>query len=88
MAGTRNDRSSAIHVALPFRGQWPRVEGLPDAKDRAQSVHLYRGVVAQEFDITSTQVLHKPVDYVLAGQQHSFKPGRASGRALSHAFGE
>ncbi len=38
--------------------------------------------------ITSTQVLHKPVDYVLAGQQHGSRPTRLAGRALQHAFGE
>lgn len=38
--------------------------------------------------IISTNMLQKPVNCVLAGQQVSFKTGRAAGKALRHAFGE
>ncbi len=39
-------------------------------------------------NITSRQVLRDPVDCVLAGQQVSYRPGRAMGRALRRAFNE
>lgn len=38
--------------------------------------------------IISTRILHKPVDYVLAGQQMAFKRGTARGAGLRHAFNE
>lgn len=44
--------------------------------------------IADRRHYTSNQVLNLPVDCVLAGQQVSFKNGRAAGRALRHAFGE
>lgn len=82
MPATRNERSSAIHVSLPFRSMWPRWEGLPDAKDRAHAAFMYRGIVPQEFDITSTDVLDLPVDYFMEGlpqyreKHRTFDPGR------------
>jgi hypothetical protein len=76
MPAGRNERSSAIHVAAPWRGQWPRVENLPDAKDRAHAAFMYRGVVVMEHDITSTDVIHKPVNCVLAGEQPYKERGR------------
>lgn len=40
-------------------------------------------------DITSTEILQKPVDCVLAGDQESpVRAGSASGRALKRVFGE
>lgn len=48
-------------------------------------------------DVTSTAILQLPVDYALAGEQGdpdgrrtrlSFRPGRAAGFALKHAFSE
>lgn len=38
--------------------------------------------------ITSTNIIQKPVNCVLAGQQTSIRPGRIRGGALRHAFGE
>jgi hypothetical protein len=38
--------------------------------------------------IISTNMLQNPVNCVLAGEQVSFKTGRAAGKALRHAFGE
>lgn len=44
--------------------------------------------VSELRQITSTNIIQKPVDYALAGDQMTFKSGRARGRALTHAFGE
>jgi hypothetical protein len=39
--------------------------------------------------ITSTNIIQKPVDYALAGEQDSpVRRGRAAGRGLRHTFGE
>ena len=76
MPVTRNERSSAIHVSLPFRSMWPRWEGLPDAKDRAQAAFLYRGIIPTEHDVTSTDVLDLPVDYFMEGLPQYREQGR------------
>jgi hypothetical protein len=39
--------------------------------------------------ITSTNIIQKPVDYALAGDQdYPVRRGRAAGRGLKHTFGE
>lgn len=44
--------------------------------------------VTERKQITSTNILQRPVDCVLAGQQTEFKRGRLSSTAMTHAFGE
>lgn len=44
--------------------------------------------VAIRRQVISTNMLQKPVNCVLAGEQITFKGGRARGRQLTHAFGE
>jgi hypothetical protein len=85
---TVGERGSAIHVGLPWRGMFPMPTGdlVINGNERAHIAGFFAGHMSPA--ITSTAVLHKPVDYVLAGDQHSFKSGRARGRAMSHAFGE
>lgn len=44
MPSTRNERASAIHLSMPFRGMFPAPEGSRTAPDRVQAAFLYRGV--------------------------------------------
>ena len=48
MPTTRDERASAIMVALPFRGMFALWGGVSDASDRAQAAYLYRGVFNAE----------------------------------------
>lgn len=41
---TRNKRSSAINVGLPWRGQWPTPDGAIGAQDRSEILGLYDGI--------------------------------------------
>lgn len=85
---TRNERSSAIHVGLPWRGMFPTPGTTASTETRAHAAGMY-SAIEKFIAITSTETLHKPVDCVLAGQQHSFKQQtRLRGRAMGHAFGE
>jgi hypothetical protein len=83
---TQNGRASAIHIALPWRGLFPDPDAVINANDRAHVAGYFGARFAPV--ITSTIYMQKPVDYALAGEQYSFKSGRASGRGLRHAFGE
>lgn len=87
MPATRNERSSAINVALPWRGQFPAPDSIWDTQDRAQAGGMYCAI-SKFIAVTSTETLHKPVDCVLAGNQREYKQVRLRGRAMGHAFGE
>jgi hypothetical protein len=83
---TENKRSSAVHVALPWRAHFAIPDGTISRFDRFQAAAFYASPIV---NITSTALLHKPVDYALAGDQDSpVRRGRAAGRGLRHTFGE
>lgn len=45
---TRDKRSSAIHVGLPWRCQYPVADGTIGQADRQHTAWLYSGVLAEE----------------------------------------
>jgi hypothetical protein len=47
---TRNKRSSAIGVGLPWRGMLPAPDGAIDAQDRLHVAWLYAGIAAEEIE--------------------------------------
>lgn len=91
-----NERSSAIHVGLPWRGLFPVPDAQLNGNDRAHIATFFGAHLSPL--LTSTGTLQKPVDYALAGEQDEeggkwrvagvFRPGRAGGRNLRRVFGE
>lgn len=81
-----NDRSSAIHVGLPWRGLFPAPDGSINANDRAHAA-TFLGARMTPL-ITSSTILQQPVDCVMAGNQKEFKGGRAHLGALRGIFNE
>ena len=43
---TRDKRSSAIHVSLPWRGLLPLPDGSLNQGDRQHTAYMYRGILA------------------------------------------
>ncbi len=43
---TRDKRSSAVHVSLPWRGELPAPDGSLNQGDRQQAAQQYRGINA------------------------------------------
>jgi hypothetical protein len=80
-----NERISAVHVGLPWRGLFPIPDAQINANDRAH-VATFMGLHFTPV-ITSTTKLELPVDYQMAGDL-PIRAGRAGGRGLRHTFGE
>jgi hypothetical protein len=63
---TRNKRSSAIGVGLPWRGQLPAPDGTIDELDRAHVAFLYAGIAIEELDSgTGTPSTAEPFTFSL-----------------------
>lgn len=88
MTASRSERAGAIHLALPWRGMFPETDGGINANDRAILATMYGARFSTP--ITSTRLLHKPVDYALAGDQQDgpVRKGRMIGRGLRRIFNE
>lgn len=54
---TRNKRSSAIGVSLPWRGMLPDPDGSVDTEDRPHVVWLYSGIEAVEITVPTVSVI-------------------------------
>jgi hypothetical protein len=63
---TADERSSAIHLALPWRGMFPAPDGVLNANNRAHAAGFFGAFMTPV--ITSTSILQLPVDYQLAGE--------------------
>ncbi len=89
-----NERISAVHVGLPWRGLFPIPDGTLNGNDRAHVATFF----GADFTplITSTERLQMPVDCVLAGNQTDengrsaldTRKGHAHYRALRGIFRE
>lgn len=83
---TPDERNSAVHVGLPWRGMFPIPDGALNGLNRRHVAAFYgaRLVVT----MTSLDNIELPVDCVMAGNQREFKPGRAHFAALRGIFRE
>ena len=63
---TENQRESAVHVGIPWRGLYPVSDGYTNGNDRAFIAAFYAERISPL--ITSTNTIQKPVDYWLAGE--------------------
>ena len=83
---TQDQRASAVHVALPWRGLFPVPDGSINANNRAQAGMMFGDRFSPV--VTSTTRLQLPINCVMAGEQVGFKTGRFSGRGLRRVFRE
>ena len=63
---TENQRESAVHVGLPWRGLYPVSDGYTNGNDRGFIASFYGERLSPL--IISTNTIQKPVDYWLAGE--------------------
>lgn len=57
---TRDKRSSAIQVGLPWRGFFPAPDGALNQADRQHTCLVYRGILAEEAALTVASPSRKP----------------------------
>lgn len=82
---TQDQRSSAIHIGLPWRGMFPIPDGGLDVNNRAEVVNLFGDHFIPL--VTGSDRLQFPVNCVMAGNQ-LVRKGYSSSAGLRRIFGE